>query len=894
MANIFSDYTKRNEKKIMDYVDKVNALKGEYESITDDQSMVTIRQYGVEYRVTHEQAAFMARTYLFRKRLRNGESIEDIMPDAIALVREATKRRLGMFHYDVQVEAGIAMLGNKIDGENRENIIAEMKTGEGKTLVQILVGYLNALDATKDEDPTKWKGVHIMTSNDALARRDALSNGKVFGLLGFTSGFVPSRRSVEGKSPAERNIYKHRKQQAYKCDIVFSTATNIAFDYLDDNTVTNKDDINITRPFGYAIVDEADDLLIDQANNPLKISGRPRGLSKEYEDYVNQKEQMKLNAYKWAAEFMFGKKGVREHPLTYKIFNQVNLRGREKEKFFSEYEYIKGVQEEEYAYVKDTQDVIFSRRLLDEISSGVSEEEYQIRISALQDCIKAEHTYSKEKYYELVKSNGKYKVMLVDQNTGRYKHGSKYVDGMQEAIEAVETYKGEIGGYEIEKTKRTDTLAMCTYPDFLSLYEGGVSGMTGTSAREEFRELYGFETYDVRTRKPNIRKDEENEVYATKKQKYKAIIKEIISANKKGQPVLIGTTSVGESKELSDLLKSEGITHRLLNATNEENENEIISHAGEKGSVTIATNMAGRGTDIKINDEVRSLGGLYVIGTTRNKSLRIDSQLRGRAGRQGDPGKTKYFSSLQDELIKLYIDTKTLVKLYKSGDGRINNSKVIKAVNKALRRKDELDKQNRRIFEQLNVVFSRQKNHIYKMRNNILNYDPKKFLDNVRIVISEYATYLVNNCDEEEMKRLVGHLIQVEDCYSPDKKEYAQNIANFIYLRLKSNFDKNNTSTKELARYLNDIKIKFLNVVDVYWQAQMKNLEDIKSNVANNYAVDTLKEYDRLATLSFGNELIPLIYNEMLTYACMPALKFGEYEPKSYASVEDKDKKILV
>ena len=878
---MFGDYTKRNEKRINNIVSKVNALESDFKNITNDQSMVTIKQYGVEYRVTREQAAFMARTYLFRKRLREGETIDDILPEAMALVREATRRRINMFQYDVQIEAGIAMLGNKLDKDSRENIIAEMKTGEGKTLVQLLVGYVNALDATKDKDPSKWKSVHIMTSNDALAKRDALSNGQVFILLGLTGGFVPSRRSVEGKSAAEKSIYKHRKQQAYKCDIVFSTATNIAFDYLDDNTVIDKKDINISKPFGYAIVDEADDLLIDQANNPLKISGKPHGLSKEYEEYLLKSEKEKLDSYKWAVEFMFGKKGVRSQALTYKIYDQ--FRDSKKESF-----------KEEYAYIKDTQEVVFSERLLKEISSFVDERTYQLRIIALQDCIKAEHTYSKEKYYELVKSNGKYKIMLVDQNTGRYKHGSKYIDGMQEAIEALETYKGELNGYEIEKTKRSDTLAMCTYPDFLSLYELGVSGMTGTSAREEFSELYGFETYDVKTRKPNIRKDEENEIYATKSQKYKAILKEIIASNKKGQPVLVGTTSVKESKELSDLLKSAGITHRLLNATNEENENEIISHAGKKGAVTIATNMAGRGTDIKLYPGVSELGGLYVIGTTRNKSLRIDNQLRGRAGRQGDPGKSKYFSSLEDELVKLYIDTKALVKLHIKGDGRIKNTSVSNLINKALKRKDEQDKQSRRIFEQLNLVYTRQKNHIYKMRNNILNSEPKDFLNNLKMIIIEYASYLANNLDLNEINSLVGHLISTDKCYSSNKKELAQNIANQIFLRLKSNFDKKSTSSKELAKYLNETKVKFLNVLDVYWQSQMKNLEDIKSNVANNYAVDTIKEYERLANLSFGKDLIPLMYNEMLTYACIPSLKFGEYNPKQIAFEEEVNEKIMI
>ena len=870
MASIFGSYTKNNEKRVSNLVNKVNALRSEYESITHDQSFVEVQQYGAHYRVTREQAVFMARTFLFRKRLRNGESLEDILPEAMALCREATRRKLGMFQYDVQVEAAIAMLG-RVTGRNeeydevRENVIAEMKTGEGKTLVQLLIGYLEALDATKDEDPSKWKSVHIMTSNDALAKRDAQSNGQVFGLLGFSCSFVPGRKSVEGKSTAERNIYKRRKQMAYGCDIVYSTATNIAFDYLDDNTVVDREDINITRPFGYAIIDEADDLLIDQANNPLKISGRPIGLSREYEAYLDRVEKQRLAAYKWAAEYLFGKKGVGRRPLTYKIYDQYEE--SKQEEFY-----------EDYGYVMDIQEAVFSERVLDDMSYGVSEDIFKIRYLALQDCIKAIHTYSRGKTYELIGKDGKFKVVLVDQNTGRLKHDSKYNDGMQEAIEAIETYKGSINGYEIIPSRRSETLAMCTYPDFLSLYKGGVCGMTGTSAREEFMELYGFETYDVRTRRPNIRVDEENEVYATTKQKNDAILREIISSNKRGQPVLVGTSSVKESRELSELLKKAGIKHRLLNATNAELENEIILHAGEKGAVTIATNMAGRGVDIKLGKGVKELGGLYVIGTTRNKSLRIDRQLRGRAGRQGDPGKSKYFSSLEDELVRLYIDTKALVKLYNKGAGQIVNGKVINAVNKALKKKDEKDKHYRKVFEKLNIVYSRQKNIIYQMRRNVLDATPESLLSNIGIIMGEYATTLAHNYDVKGIKALVGHLINVDDCYNSNKKEFASNMARAFYKRFRDEVKSKNT--KELVEYVETIKKTFLNVIDVYWHDYMKNLEAIKSNVANNYSVDTIQEYERQANMSFGTELIPLIYNEMLTYACNPNLKFGEYEPR--------------
>ena len=875
MASIFGNYTERNRDRVSSYVQKVNSLESEFKNITNDQSLVTIKLYGKAMRVTREKAAFMAYTFMFRKRLRNGESLESILPEALALCREATRRKLGLFQYDVQVEAAVAMLGNVL-GKNeegqtiRENIIAEMKTGEGKTLVQLLIGYLTALEATKDADPSKWKSIHIMTSNDALAKRDKESNGKVFDLLGFSCGFVPSRRSMSGKSPQERNIYKKQKKDAYASDIVFSTATNIAFDYLDDNTVLDPKEINIRRPFGYAIIDEADDLLIDQAINPLKISGKPRGLSPEYLEYLKMKDEEKLRIYEWAANFLLDNKGE-GLKISYKKFAQRN-------------DSLGETFKEEFAYIEDTQEVVFSNRLYKKIYEGVTEDIGALRVAAVQDCIKAFFTYRKGKYYQLVReSNGKYRVVLVDQNTGRYKHGSKYNDGLQEAIEAIETYRGRVSfsPYGINKTVASETLAMCTYPDFLSLYEGGVCGMTGTSDPEEFGSLYGFSTYEVKTRRPNIRVDETNEVYATKGHKYAAILKKVEEAHKRGQPVLIGTSSVMESNELSFLLNRARIPHQLLNATNEGSENIVIAGAGQKGMVTIATNMAGRGVDIKLGPGVKELGGLYVIGTTRNKSLRIDSQLRGRAGRQGDPGKSKYFSSLDDELVQLYINTSSLKKLFNKESGMIRNSKIIKLVSKALKKRDEQDKLTRSTFEKLNIVYSKHKNHIYKMRKNVLYYEPTTILKNIKLIMEEYAEFLVYNKEVPEIKSLIGHLVNVEECYNSNKNTFSKNLADAMFEKLRSSVPK---TIEEAKTYFNEIRIKFLHVIDVYWHEHMRALEDIKSNVANNCAVDTLKEYELQADRAFGKDLIPYIYNEMITYACNPDMKFGEYEPSSHNS----------
>ena len=869
----FGSYTIRNRHRVKMIVDKVNSFEKEFKDLPNDES-------------------FVLKTQEFRKRLRDGESIERILPEALAVCREATRRKLSMFPYDTQIEASVAMIGtvlskDKDNNEVRERIISEMKTGEGKTLVQILVAYINALEATKDENPSNWKGVHVMTSNDALARRDAFNNQKVFELLGLSVGFAPSKTKSKKLSDKIDNI--KIKREAYKCDIVYATTSTIAFDYLNDNTIYNPKERIINKPFGYAIIDEADDLLIDQATNPLILSGKIQGADSrnEFSD--------KRDYYKWATEFLYGPSSIRIEGLKGDTYDQ--------------YEKNKHAEiTKDYVYYMDTNEVFFHSRIANEIAYDIpnnkyKEEVYNMRYAALIDCIRAKHSFIKNEQYEVrYLGDNEADVLLTDQNTGRRKYSNKYIDGMQEAIEAKEEYLEQESEnakkrYHIKMSFGLSTKAMCTYPDFLSLYEGRVCGMTGTSDIEEFRNLYGFETYEVPSRKKNIRIDYEDEVYATLDQKYKAIINEVLKCREILEPVLIGTTSIEESKVISNLLKKYGVRHQLLNAQNEEEESKIIESAGLLGSVTVATNMAGRGTDIKLGEGVSDVGGLYVIGTSKNKSTRIDRQLRGRSARQGDPGKTKYFSSLEDSLVKMYYPDNTLkaiIDIYSKSDKPIKNKTCLKAVDKAQSNKESLDKKQRFINEKFNQVFTEHKKTIYEIRNTILNADPIEFFSYIRKIIGFYSNFLVDNETIDNMEVQLRKICKINKCYSEYKEQFKVNLANEIYSEFRSNFKEKDIKTRDVMKYYDNVKEKMLNVIDIYWASYFDNLEYLKKKMSISFGVnDVFKEYEYQANLMFSKDFMPSILNEILVYAINPTMRFGSYEIQ-YFKTEDPKLKIVV
>ena len=564
-TKIFGTHSEREVKRIIPIVDKIEALAPEFEKLTDEQ--------------------LQAKTPEFKERLANGETLDDILPEAYATVREAATRVLDMRHYRVQLIGGVIL---------HQGRITEMRTGEGKTLVSTLPAYLNALEG---------KGVHIVTVNDYLAKRDAEWMGKVHEFLGLTVGVILN------------NMDNDERREAYNCDITYATNNELGFDYLRDNMVVYKEQL-VQRSLHYAIIDEVDSVLIDEARTPLIISGQSGKSTKLYE--------------------------------MCDIFVRQLTKGTAKE--LSKMDILMNEEQQETGdYVVDEKD---KNANLTEEGVRKAERFFQVENLADPDNLELQHNINlalrahslmhRDKDY-VVKDD---EVLIVDEFTGRIMPGRRFSDGLHQAIEAKE---------HVKVKRESKTLATITFQNFFNKYEKK-SGMTGTALTEEkeFREIYEMDVVEVPTNKPIARIDYNDAVYKTKEDKFNAVVADIVEAHKKGQPVLVGTITIDTSEYLSAKLQKEGIPHKVLNAKFHELEAEIIADAGQKGAVTIATNMAGRGTDIKLGDGVTELGGLKIIGTERHESRRIDNQLRGRAGRQGDPGESRFYISLEDDLMRLF------------------------------------------------------------------------------------------------------------------------------------------------------------------------------------------------------------------------------------------------
>ena len=564
-SKIFGTHSQHEVKRILPIVDKIEALAPEFEKMTDEE--------------------LQAKTPEFKERLANGETLDDILPEAYATVREAATRVLGMRHYHVQLIGGVIL---------HQGRITEMRTGEGKTLVSTLPAYLNALEG---------KGVHIVTVNDYLAKRDAEWMGKVHEFLGLTVGVILN------------NLDNDERRAAYNCDITYATNNELGFDYLRDNMVVYKEEL-VQRELHYAIIDEVDSVLIDEARTPLIISGQSGKSTKLYE----------------ACD----------------IFVKQLTRGTAKE--LSKMDILMNEEEEETGdYVVDEKD-----KNVNLTEEGVRKAERFFQVDNLADpdnlelqhninlALRAHSLMFKDKDY-VVKDD---EVLIVDEFTGRIMPGRRFSDGLHQAIEAKE---------HVKVKRESKTLATITFQNFFNKY-AKKSGMTGTALTEEkeFREIYGMDVVEVPTNLPIARIDYNDVVYKTKEEKFNAVVEDIAQAHEKGQPVLVGTIAIDTSEYLSKKLQKKGIPHKVLNAKFHELEAEIIADAGQKGAVTIATNMAGRGTDIKLGEGVKELGGLKIIGTERHESRRIDNQLRGRAGRQGDPGESRFYISLEDDLMRLF------------------------------------------------------------------------------------------------------------------------------------------------------------------------------------------------------------------------------------------------
>jgi preprotein translocase subunit SecA len=577
-----------------------------------------------------------AKTPYFRELLKQGKSVEDFKYEAYAVAREAAKRTLGQFPFKVQIIGALVL---------DQGDVAEMKTGEGKTLTATMAVYLNAL---------KGEGVHVVTVNEYLAQRDAEWMGQIYRFLGLTVGV-----NLREKSPSE-------KQEAYKCDITYTTNSEVGFDYLRDNMVGNVNQ-RVLRGLQYAVIDEADSILIDESRTPLIISGGAKASPSQYT--VADRFVKSLNPNK---DFSIDIK-----TRTCSLTDDGNAKA---ERMFG----IKNLYDPEHSDL----------------------------VHRIHQALKANYVMSRDVEYMV---DGDQEIQLIDQFTGRILKGREYSDGLQQAIQAKENVKIK---------QETVTLATITYQNFFRLYKK-MSGMTGTAKteEEEFRKIYNMRVVSIPTNKPVIRDDAVDSVFAHKDVKLKALVNEIKERHEKGQPILIGTVSVESSEEVSKLLDKENLPHEVLNAKNHAREAEIIQHAGEKGQITIATNMAGRGTDIKINDEVKSLGGLCVFGTERHESRRIDNQLRGRSGRQGDPGFSRFYVSMDDDLMKRFANDR-MVKYFESfGDQPIESSMVTSVITSAQKQIEGKNFDIRKNLLDYDDVIAKQRKIIYAKRDEILFAD---------------------------------------------------------------------------------------------------------------------------------------------------------------------------
>ena len=652
LSKVIGTHSEREVKRVIPIVDKIEGMEPEMEKMSDE--------------------ALRAKTDEFKKRLSEGETLDDILPEAYAVVREASKRTLGMRHFRVQLIGGVIL---------HQGRITEMRTGEGKTLVSTLPAYLNALSG---------KGVHIVTVNDYLAKRDAEWMGQIHEFLGLTVGVILN------------SMDNDERREAYNCDITYATNNELGFDYLRDNMVIYKEQL-VQRELHYAIVDEVDSVLIDEARTPLIISGSSGKSTKIYEACDNLVRQLKRG--------------------TEKELSKMDIIMKEDNNETGDY-----VANEKEKTVNLTEQGVKKVERFFHLDNLADPENLEIQ-HCVNLSLRAHALMHIDKDY-VVKEN---EVLIVDEFTGRIMPGRRYSDGLHQAIEAKE---------HVKVKRESKTLATITFQNFFNKYSKKC-GMTGTALTEEkeFRDIYGMDVVEIPTNLPVQRIDHNDSVYKTKKEKLNAIVKDIIASHEKGQPVLVGTITIDASEELSQMLRKVGIPHKVLNAKFHEMEAEIIADAGHKGAVTIATNMAGRGTDIKLEDGVTELGGLKIIGTERHESRRIDNQLRGRAGRQGDEGESKFYISLEDDLMRLF-GSQNLMQMFNSLGMPEGEQIQHKMLNKAIERAQKKIESNN-----------------YGIRKNLLEYDQ---INNEQreIIYAERRKVLDGNDMREDIVGMISEVVQ--------------------------------------------------------------------------------------------------------------------------------------
>ena len=752
---IFGTHSSRELKRIMPLVDKIEELRPTMQAMTDEELKDQTRK--------------------FKERLAEGETLDDLLPEAFATVREASKRVLNMEHYRVQLIGGIIL---------HQGRIAEMRTGEGKTLVSTCPAYLNALEG---------KGVHIVTVNDYLAKRDAEWMGKVHEFLGLKVGVILN------------SMKNDERREQYACDITYVTNNEDGFDYLRDNMVIYKEQL-VQRELHYAIIDEVDSVLIDEARTPLIISGQSGKSTKLYEvcDILARQlqrgeasgEMTKMTAIMGEEIIETGDFIVNEKD---KVVNLTEEGVKKVEKFFH-------------------------------IENLADPENLEIQHNIIL-ALRAHNLMFRDQDY-VVKDD---QVLIVDEFTGRIMPGRRYSDGLHQAIEAKE---------HVKVRRESKTLATITFQNFFNKY-AKKAGMTGTALTEEqeFREIYGMDVIEIPTNRPVQRKDLEDAVYMTKKEKFRAVVEEIKKAHAKNQPVLVGTITIETSELLSNMLRREGIAHQVLNAKFHELEAEIVAQAGVAGAVTIATNMAGRGTDIKLDEEARAAGGLKIIGTERHESRRIDNQLRGRSGRQGDPGESRFYISLEDDLMRLFGSEKLMSVFSSLGvaeNEQIEHKMLSSAIEKAQRKIESNNYGIRKNLLEYDQVNNEQREIIYKERRRVLDGDNMR--DAICKMITDTVENTVDMCISDEVDSDEWDLIELNTILQPIipvKTITKEDVKGIRKNQLKQNLKEEAIKLYEVkeAEFAEPEQIRelervvLLKVIDRKWMDHIDDMEQLRQGI---------------------------------------------------------------
>ena len=758
LEKIFGNYSEKELKKIKPIVDKIESYDSAMQALTDEE--------------------LKAKTSEFKRRFKDGETLDQLLPEAFAAIREAAWRVRGMKPFRVQLIGGIVL---------HQGRIAEMKTGEGKTLVAVMPAYLNAIEG---------EGVHIVTVNDYLAHRDSDWMGEIFRFMGLSVGCI-----LNGLTSEER-------QDAYDCDITYATNNELGFDYLRDNMVVRKENL-VQRGLHYAIIDEVDSILIDEARTPLIISGSGSKSTQLYEIADNFVKRLT--------------KG--------RILNEEDaLNPLIKEDLQEEGDF---VVDEKAKSVTLTQEGVEKAEKFFNVENLSDPENIEI-LHHINNALKANYNMFKDQNYVVQNDE----ILIVDEFTGRIMPGRRYSDGLHQAIEAKE---------HVKVKRESKTLATITFQNFFNKYTKK-SGMTGTAQTEEaeFRNIYNMDVVCIPTNKPVIRVDKTDVVYTTEGGKFRAVVDEIKEAHEKGQPVLVGTITIEKSELLSGMLKREGIPHQVLNAKFHEKEAEIVALAGQKDAVTIATNMAGRGTDIQLGEGVKELGGLKIIGTERHESRRIDNQLRGRAGRQGDPGESRFFISMEDDLMRLFGSEKTKEVVEKMGIGEdepIEAGILAKAIESAQKKVEGNNFSTRKHLLEYDEVMNEQREIIYRERRRVL--DGEDLRDNIQNMIDQIIDRIVDKYipDETPAKDwdMVGfnegihEIIPVKGNFliPEDKKDKVtkdsfkgdmKKLAHRLY-ELKEKEINDSEKMRELER------VVLLKVIDQHWMDHIDNMDQMRQGI---------------------------------------------------------------